>query len=702
MMCSGLNRHVKLRMCLACSFSVLCLLCLQGTTYAQGPLSGQAPQVQGYPVQGTSAKPESSVSGANGQQLISRLITLEDTGFADGVRIEAGKDIFFSVPARLKIKSAVLTLDYEAAASFDGRQSIEVQVNGRTMLVRALASSSERNTLTIPLTTLDVTNGTVRVGIRYTSVFSDNQCVDNRLSAGHLTILPSSALAFAFDPSILDDTRMAAALMPMDISILLPRRKLNETEYAAALIAASGFRESGRRVRFETYPVNADQPDAILPDGRWKTGYVVLAADAEMGSVTRTDGGGSDEGNLESVRIGRNPALMISGRRPDLGAAMLNSSWLAGAGLANTNVRAVQLQDNAGAGANTLNLTFDQIPADLATSDLMDKTGWNATIRARDLPFGTRATGLKLDVAIAPDGQKSPAVVTAFINGQLAASRVSSLDTVTRVDVPLADGLAGLETTLRVMAQRQPAGGDCQRAPMGFPAQLLPSSQIVLSAQREKAADFYDLPSRFRNGVVVHVDQADFGRQRDSLGLLTEIVRSLVPARASLSVKFVNPGQPADPVTPFIALTALSPGASSPPVRFDQGQVVVRQKDGRVLLDMSGADRSLVAQIVETDRLVPKVQGLWLHPPTAGNPLIVPARLRLDRGNLAFIDRDGVSLSLSSERERLVQVAYPDHVSWLDLAETYRPWIIGALWLLVSLIFLVLLQRFYALKTKKG
>ena len=50
--------------------------------------------------------------------------------------------------------------------------------------------------------------------------------------------------------------------------------------------------------------------------------------------------------------------------------------------------------------------------------------------------------------------------------------------------------------------------------------------------------------------------------------------------------------------------------------------------------------------------------------------------------------RAGVALALSTERDTLVRVTYPDQVSWLTVADRFRTWIIGSLWVLGTIGFL--------------
>jgi hypothetical protein len=55
-----------------------------------------------------------------------------------------------------------------------------------------------------------------------------------------------------------------------------------------------------------------------------------------------------------------------------------------------------------------------------------------------------------------------------------------------------------------------------------------------------------------------------------------------------------------------------------------------------------------------------------------------------------------VAFSYSTERDRLVQVLYPERMSLADIANAYRPWVIGGLWLALTLLVAMSMQRFYS------
>jgi hypothetical protein len=50
---------------------------------------------------------------------------------------------------------------------------------------------------------------------------------------------------------------------------------------------------------------------------------------------------------------------------------------------------------------------------------------------------------------------------------------------------------------------------------------------------------------------------------------------------------------------------------------------------------------------------------------------------------------------MSTERDTLVQITYPDQVSWLTVAERFRSWIVAGLWLIATAGFLLVLQRIF-------
>ena len=141
----------------------------------------------------------------------------------------------------------------------------------------------------------------------------------------------------------------------------------------------------------------------------------------------------------------------------------------------------------------------------------------------------------------------------------------------------------------------------------------------------------------------------------------------------------------------FLAVSDAPPDGANPRVRFDRGRVVVADRAGRKLLDLGGFTTGAVAQIVT----VADHPGLWIKPLATDGTLPAPDALKLDHGDVAFLDHNGVALAMSTERDTLVQITYPDQVSWLTVAERFRSWIVAGLWLIATAGFLFVLQRIF-------
>jgi hypothetical protein len=175
------------------------------------------------------------------------------------------------------------------------------------------------------------------------------------------------------------------------------------------------------------------------------------------------------------------------------------------------------------------------------------------------------------------------------------------------------------------------------------------------------------------------------------LGLITDALAVLSPVTAHVTVKFTGSGDVPTPGLPFIAVSNRPPAGATPRVQFDRGRVTVTDRASKTLLDLRGYVGGAVAQIVETHGQ----PGLWLRPLAADGTLPAPRELRFDRGNVAFVDQAGIALAMSTERDTLVRIVYPDQVSWFTIAERFHAWIIGGIWVLVTIGFLIFLQRLF-------
>jgi hypothetical protein len=163
-------------------------------------------------------------------------------------------------------------------------------------------------------------------------------------------------------------------------------------------------------------------------------------------------------------------------------------------------------------------------------------------------------------------------------------------------------------------------------------------------------------------------------------------------------VNFTANGGAAPPDGPFIAIGDRPPAGVNPRVHFDRGRVAVIDRSGHTLLDLGGFVGGAVAQVVSAG----DQPGVWIKPLAADGAAPSPNELRLDRGDVAFIDGNGVALAMSTERDTVVRISYPDQVSWLTVAERFRSWIIGCIWLFATAALLFILQRMFRRRPRQA
>lgn len=665
------------------------------------------------------------------------------------------RELFFPLPRGLKGVRATLRLAFDSASGENARRAVRVMVQDRTVFTRALPQQQTTDTVDIPIDLADQVDDFVRVQIVYGGALTDDYCIDQRVAGDFFTILPETGLVLSLPPDQVTAVRTAVALMPRDITVYVPQRPLSEGEMAAALGIARALGNTGHRLRFAPLPgvrtrvrlegdglrrwalarqiataargglpeATAPGQDAVIADDMelgayvlsamgstgtgqalWTGGSIVLgtpsdvsalaraadsvvnllaAADGRpaLGPVPTAMGSLGSEAGVSLTKVGGVPVLIVSGDQPETAARFLGSLWAPGADTAAIGIGDVGLQMSSG------RLTFSDFTTDLGAADVVERAIWNASFSARQLPPDTRPVAVNLNVAVAEDSSDLTPVVSAFVNDRLMASARSDGTIPTRLSFGLPDGLAGLDTNIRVVVQRSPVAGECKRQPQGYPAQLLSTSEVRLGPAAARPRDFYALVPKFGRGVDLNIAPLDTNGTLAALPLLAEIARVMIPTEAPIRVRYAAVPAP-DANRPFISFSPEMPPGSSPPVRFDAGRIRVSDGDGTVLLDASGLDRTVVAQIVESGGS----PGLWLHYDSSTR-MPEPREVRLDQGDIAFIDTAGVSLSYSSVRDTLVAIDYPDAVAWTSILSRFRGVIFGAIWLAVTVLFVLAMTR---------
>lgn len=624
-------------------------------------------------------------------------VLLGDVGYTNGFRLSnlgGRREIHIPVPQGVDLSLSELVLSFDDVSAHEARRSLEILANDRSVFAIALDGKSTARTIRIPLASVAARDGFLKLSFLYSGAATQDRCIDVRYVGDSLTVRPESAVEFEIGVNGAPTIAATAALMPQSVAILLSNPRLPPGDIAAALTLARSLAATGRKVTF--HHGTGTLPELVRREDprRWTRGLIVVGAfDRVAGLVDQSVALAnavdpfSIENTISTARIGGVPVLLVAD------AASARTGRLLG----NPSLAALRDTSAASVGQVTTpkgpvdRVSFDELGLVAAQAEVFGRADLSVAIPNRILPSGTRPTRLVLDVMVAPDGAGEKAVVTTFVNERLLASTVAAIGEPTRLDFALPDGLVGTVANIRVVVQRRSAQGDCRFEPQGYPAELLGSSSVILAAAGSVVNDFSDLATLWASGVEVLLPASAATQPLAVIGLAAGVLNALSVDAAPIAVKFVEVGWAPNPGSPFMAVGDIPPAGTTQRVRFDRGRVLVTDRSARTRLDIGGMGTGAVVQIVASGQH----PGLWIKPLARDGSLPAPAAVNLDRGDVAFMDKTGVALAVSTEREAILRVSYPDQESWLTFLERFRSWIVGGFWGVLTIAVLFVTQKMY-------
>jgi cellulose synthase operon protein B len=625
-------------------------------------------------------------------------VPFSDVGFPNGFRLSnlgGRREVYVPVPQGIELNLADLVLGYDDVSAHDARRSLEILVNDRSVASLALDGKSPGRIVHVPLATANPRDGFLKLSFLYSGAATQDRCIDVRYVGDSVTIRPESAVEFEIGIAGAPNITATAALMPKDVAILLSNSAPPPVDIAAALTLARSLNATGRHVTFyhgaETMPALVEEGDKR----RWIRGLVVVGAfnriedrlDAPVAARAASSGSDLISSNLATARMGGVPVLLVTDPASARAGRLLNNPSLSA--LRNTPSASVgQVSVPKGP---TDRISFDALGLAPSQAEVFGRADLAVTVPVQALPSGTRPSRLVLDLMVAPDGSGEKAVVSVFVNERLLASTVAMIGEPTRLDFALPDGLVGSVANIRAVIQRRSSQGDCRFEPQGYPAEILGSSAVILSAAGPVAQDFSDLATLWAGGIEVLVPSSTAEHPLSIVASLADILSALSKETAPIEVKYVSGGAAPSPGAPFIAVSNLAPVGAEQRVRFDRGRVAITDRAGHTLLDIGGLASGAVAQIATSN----SYPGLWIKPLSADGILPASPSINLDRGDVAFLDKTGVAVALSTERDTLFRVSYADRGSWVTNLDRFRSWIVGGVWALVTFALLFVLQRIY-------
>lgn len=602
-------------------------------------------------------------------QTITRAITLAELGYVDGLtfqRLDGTATLYFPVPQTTQLEGGTLVLDLDSGATSAATRYLQVTISERIVWSQSLDAERVSRRIAVPFTAADRRNGFIEVGLTYSGALSDQVCIDTRASGDYVTIGSGSGVTLELDPQALMAPGRMAAIMPRDVRLVF--NDDSPANLAVALTAASLFDAETGRLHVTT------QPDANANRTAWAISDIL---------VSTTEFGGASE-MIVSQQDGF-PALSISGSNPQIGLQQLSSIW---AGLSYQGPSYTK-QIGTTAPHDEAVLLADLV-GNLPPQQVVTSSTFELPFSADDIPRGRQIDSLALIAASALDPDGQGATLTAFLNDTMLGSRPLDSGQPAQMSFDIPHDLVGRANTLRVVVQRQPAGGSCTDKTQAYPAQILPGSRFLLAADDSAADDFFRLSRQFGAGAELVVAPDITLSQDELLRWTAGVAGAILPDGTPVVLRrdiaaLAGPGA-------FIIVSNAAPAGTNAAVTLDEGAISIRDADGTVLFEGQDLDRLGIVQIVSLDGK----KGLWIRPGSGPAPELSQAQpLVLDRGDLALLDDSGVVVVTSTMRSDVLSIVYPERTSITQILAKYRPWLMGGLWLLLTLMMLSVFQRLY-------
>lgn len=597
---------------------------------------------------------------ASAAQNVTRITDLAELGYQTGLELEGltgSRDLFFAMPSADQIESLSLRLPIKSGSAFESRRSLRIEAGDQTIYTRSLPTGNFEDVIDLTIDPALVKGGFLNLRIRYSGAITEDRCVDQRIAGAFLLLDSSSALTANLRSGAVDQVNKIASVMPARAEIVLPANGSEEQAAAALTLALA-------------------QPNAQI---------IGISAAGGGGSAAwdraRISFASASSPSLNAQWIAGQPALQIGGKDPAGAARLLRTQWRAALGAPSAN----EARSSRGDAAARERITLADLGADTGVQSISERGAWNTVIPVSAVPAGQSLEGVRIDALVANDGGQTPAIINVLLNGLLLGSAEAIPSKRTSLNFDFPDGSISSLNDLEVSVTRQVAGGDCRFEPQGYPAQLLPSSSLKTGSSGDPV-DFSDLASTFNAGFTVVVDNAS------QIASVSRLIQPLANSAAEVTVSY---GEVPSGV-PYVYVSDTAPQGSDPAIRFDKGAVELEDGAGASVVSGEALAGMTIVQLVE-DGGEPV---LWIRPGSSFNQLSSAQfdEMTLSYGDVALIADNAIDLSFSTQRDRLVDIRYPDSFSLSDFMSEYRLWFIGLGWILASLGFIYILRRIYSSK----
>lgn len=195
-------------------------------------------------------------------------------------------------------------------------------------------------------------------------------------------------------------------------------------------------------------------------------------------------------------------------------------------------------------------------------------------------------------------------------------------------------------------------------------------------------------PLRFTLGPAAN-DPVDFAqyvtRFRAGVRITAEGARNAAFARSALAA--IAPHAPIMADAPTgIVVSETTPAGADPALRLDRGPVEIVDRDGAVLYDQNAIEALTLVQMTEREGQ----PLLWVRPGRSARP---PANMELDYGAVALFRPDGREIAFAPGREGVLAIAYHEETLQDARMKRYFRIVMGIAWLAMTGGTIIILRR---------
>jgi len=211
------------------------------------------------------------------------------------------------------------------------------------------------------------------------------------------------------------------------------------------------------------------------------------------------------------------------------------------------------------------------------------------------------------------------------------------------------------------------------------------ASRLLLRDEDREVKELAALPTAYGAGFDLIVPQEIRNEAERYLPLLGTLLNDLAIAQPDYHLRFYEKGEAPLPSRNFMMVGMEAPPKMVVPLRLDRGRVALVDRQGAVLIDDAKLRRGLLLQTARSG----DHDGLWLYPGDQGVLPTIDAGLLSSADLLLYAERGG-TISIDTNQAGMVHIRYLDAPPWFEsLYKERRLWLLGA-WVLLTLAILYL------------